>query len=250
MVFATSTSAGSGGIATFLLLALDAALYPTLLAAVVILLAQERPVRLLAAYLTGGMLVSVGLGLAIVLALDGSAKFSQGSGLSWGADLALGGLALLAAVALSLRADQRVKRRREARRARRRPRPQPDASEDDEAERDPWSQRILARGSVPIVFVAALAINLPGAAYLIALKDLATAHHGIAANVALILLFNVTMFALAEVPLLGLIFARERTEAYVARMDRWVAGHGREIAIGLSAAFGVFLIARGLLNAT
>jgi Sap, sulfolipid-1-addressing protein len=249
VVIAASTSAGSGGIATFLLLALDAALYPTLLAAVVILLGQQRPVRLLAAYLAGGMLVSVGLGLAIVLALGGSAKFSQSSGLSWGADLALGGLALLAAVALSLRADQRVKRRREARRERKHPRPEP-AAEDAEAKRDPWSQRILARGSVPIVFAAALAINLPGAAYLIALKDLATAHHGVAANVALILLFNVIMFALAEVPLLGLIFARERTEAYVERMDRWVSGHGREIAIGLSALFGAFLIVRGLLNAS
>jgi hypothetical protein len=69
------------------------------------------------------------------------------------------------------------------------------------------------------VFVAALAINLPGAAYLIALKDLATAHHSTAANVALILLFNAIMFALAEVPLLGLIFARERTDALVARAD-------------------------------
>lgn len=251
MVFASSTSAGSGGIVTFLLLALDAALYPTLLAAVVILLAQERPVRLLAAYLAGGMLVSVGLGLAIVLALGGSAMFSQGSGLSWGADLALGGLALLAAVALSLRADQRLKRRREARRARKQSRPDPETAAAEPAEqREPWSQRILARGSVPIVFVAALAINLPGAAYLIALKDLATAHHSVAANVALVLLFNAIMFALAEVPLLGLIFARERTEAYVARMDRWASSHGREIAVGLSAIFGVFLVVRGLLNAT
>jgi hypothetical protein len=35
-------------------LALDAALYPTLLAAVVILLAQEHPRRLIGAYLAGG----------------------------------------------------------------------------------------------------------------------------------------------------------------------------------------------------
>ncbi len=245
MVFASSTSAGSGGIVTFVLLALDAALYPTLLAAVVILLGQERPVRLLAAYLAGGMLISVGLGLVIVLVLGGSGKFSESSGLSWTADLAIGGLTLLAAVALSLRADQRLRARRAARRARKHPEPPP-----PEDERDPWSQRILARGSVPIVFAAALAINLPGAAYLIALKDLATAHFSVAANVALILLFNVIMFALAEIPLLGLIFARERTEGYVKRMDAWVSGHGREIAIGLAAVFGVFLVVRGLMNAT
>jgi hypothetical protein len=33
-------------------------------------------------------------------------------------------------------------------------------------------------------------------------------------------------------------------------MDRWVAGHGREIAIGLRGVFGVILILRGILNAT
>jgi Sap, sulfolipid-1-addressing protein len=242
VAFAASTSSSSGSTLTLLLLAFDAALYPTLLAAVVILLAQERPVHLLAAYLAGGLLVSVGVGLAIVLALGGSSSLSSSSGLSWGADLAVGGLALLVAVTLATRADERMR----ARRRRKRPARPPDA----EQKRDPWSQRILARGSVPIVFVAALAINLPGAAYLIALKDIAAAHHSTAGDVALILLFNAIMFALAEIPLLGLVFARERTEGYVRRMDRWVSGHGREIAIGLSAVLGVFLVVRGIVHAT
>ena len=57
---------------SLLLLAFEAALYPTLLAAVVILLSLDRPARLIGAYLAGGMTISVGLGLAIVFALDGS----------------------------------------------------------------------------------------------------------------------------------------------------------------------------------
>jgi hypothetical protein len=230
-----------------LLLAFDAALYPTLLAAVVILLAQERPVALLAAYLAGGMLVSVGLGLGIVLVLGGSSSLSSTSGVSWVGDVAVGGLALLLAVALASRADQRMMQRRKERKERKqREAPQPE--HDEGKEREPWSQRLLAGGSVPLVFFAALAINLPGAAYLIALKDIAAGHHSTGADVALILLFNVIMFLLAEIPLLGLLFAPERTNALVQRANAWASGHGREIAIGLSLFLGLFLIVRGIAH--
>src|SRR4051794_16647860 len=119
------------------LIALEAAIYPTLLAAVVILLAQPRPRRLLAAYLAGGMLISVVSGLVIVFALHGSELVkSERSGLSWRADLAVGGLAVLLAVALATRADQRIRERRRRRKGGRRP--GPPANED--ARKEPWSQ--------------------------------------------------------------------------------------------------------------
>ena len=136
----------------FLVLALYAALYPTLLAAVVILISQPRPFRLLSAYLAGGLTISILLGLVIVFALGG-AVHGSGSGLSWGMDLTIGGLALLLAVGLATGLDQRFRERRKSK--------HPGKKTDD---REPWSQRILARGSVPIVFAAALVINVPGAA--------------------------------------------------------------------------------------
>jgi hypothetical protein len=226
-----------------LLLALDAALYPTLLAAVVILLAQPRPVRLLGAYLAGGLIVSVGVGLAIVFLLSGAVHNAK-AGLSVGADLAVGGLALLLAVALATRQDERVRERRR----RRHPRPEPDADATPKGE--PWTQRILARGSVPIVFAAAMAINLPGAAYLIALKDIAAAHHPTATSIALVIGFNLIMFALAEIPLAGLLLAPERTDVLVTRMNVWITGHSRQIAIGLCLFLGLFLVIRGIAHAT
>src|SRR4051794_4115819 len=96
------------------LLALEAAVYPTLIAAVVILLSQPRPRRLLTAYLAGGLTISIGFGVLIVLVLESSHAVSGGSSslLSWTADLVVGGLALLLAVALATRADERVRRRR------------------------------------------------------------------------------------------------------------------------------------------
>ena len=70
----------------------------------------------------------------------------------------------------------------------------------------------------------ALAVNVPGAAYLVGLKDIAAGDHSAVAEIALIVTFNLIMFLLAEIPLIGLILAPERT-------DRLVAEHG-PLAVG------------------
>jgi len=228
-----------------LFLALEAALYPTLLAAVVILLSTPHPRRLLGAYLAGGLIVSIGLGIAIVKALEGSkAVTSESSGLSWGADLAIGGLALLLAVALATRTDERFReRRRQHREAAGKVKP---SADDDKKE--PWSARILARGSTPIVFVAGLVVNVPGAAYLVGLKDIAAGKYSTGEEIALIVGFNLIMFLLAEIPLAGLFIAPERIDALVARFNAWLSLHSRQIAIALCAFLGVFLVVRGIVN--
>jgi hypothetical protein len=217
--------------------ALDAALYPTLLAAVAILLSQPRRLPLLAAYLAGGLTISIGVGLGIVALLGGSgALHGSNAGLGWIADLSVGGLALLLAVALATRADVRL-------RARHRP------ADPAKEPREPLTERILARGTVPNVFLTSLVFNLPGAAYLIGLKDIAAGHHGTAMVVALVVAFNLIMFALAEIPLAGLLVAPDRTIALVNAANGWAVANGRRIAIVLSLALGVFLITRGLVQA-
>jgi len=224
-----------------LFLAFEAALYPTLLAAVVILLTQPRRIQLITAYLLGGLTISIGLGLAIIAALKDSGQLnSSSSGLSWETDLAVGGVALLLAVALALRADERMRERRAGKHP----------AKEEQDDREPWSQRVLSRGSAPIVFFAALAINVPGAAYVVALKDIAAGHHSTGTDILLVVLFNAIMFMLAEIPLLGLLFAPERTDKLVGRMDHWLSANGRRIAIGLCGVLGVFLIVRGIVHST
>lgn len=102
---------------------------------------------------------------------------------------------------------------------------------------------------MPLVFLAGFAINLPGAAYLIALKDIAADQTSAGRAVGRILAFNAIMFLLAEVPLAGLVLAPERTHRLIASLQRWMSSHGRSIATVLCASFGAFLIARGLINA-
>lgn len=229
---------------SLLLLAFEAALYPTLLAAVVILLSTERPARLIAAYLAGGLTISVGLGMAIVLVLDGSTALQDGDSslLSWTADVAIGGLVLLVAVGLATHADERL-------RARSRARSPASAPAEGDAKGEPWTQRMLARGSVPLVFVAAVLVNVPGAAYLVALKDIAAGDHSTAADFALIVLFNLIMFLLAEIPLVGLLVAPERTGALVDGMNRWLRDHSRQLAIAICLVLGGYLVVRGLTRA-
>jgi Sap, sulfolipid-1-addressing protein len=225
-----------------LVLALNAALYPTLLAAVVILLSQPRRRALLTAYLAGGLAISIGLGLGIIAVLEASgAVRNTRSGASWITDVTVGGLALLLAVALATRADARFMQRRRAR--------HPAKTIDPDVEKkEPMSQRVLARGSAPLVFLAAMALNLPGASYLVGLKDIAAAHHPTGTDVVLVVAFNLVMFLLAEIPLLGLIFAPERTVGLVHRMNDWFSANGRLIAVVLCTVLGVFLVIRGIAH--
>jgi hypothetical protein len=159
---------------------------------------------------------------------------------SWQVDLTVGGLAVLAAVTLALRGDQRLRERRRRRK-------ETKAKPGDE-HKEPWSHRLLSGGSAPLVFAAALAINLPGAAYLVALKDIAAGHHSTVTDVLLVVGFNLVMFALAEIPLLGLLLAPDRTDALVQRMNDSISRNGRTIAIVLCVVLGVFLIVRGIAN--
>ena len=101
---------------------------------------------------------------------------------------------------------------------------------------------------MPVVFIAALAINLPGASYLVALKDISAAHHSTGQDVVLVLAFNAIMFVLAEVPLVGLIVNPARTEDRVRRLDGWASRNGRRIATTLCLILGVFLISRGIAH--
>jgi hypothetical protein len=221
------------------LIALWTAVYPTLLAAVLLIISMPEPRRLLTAFLIGGLIMSIGMGLLIVALLQGSNLVaSPKSTTSWVADLAVGGLFVLVAVALARRADVRWRARHRARH------PRNPALETKE----PLMQRILARGSLPIVFLAGVVINVPGAAYLIGLKDIAAGHHAAGAVVFQVVLFNAIMFLIAEVTLFYLIFKPEKTDAAVKRMDRSLSEHGRQVGMALSASLGLFLIVRGIAH--
>lgn len=217
-----------------LVLAVISAISPAILAVVIVVLSRPNPRRLLLAYLLGGMLASLTVGFAIVLSLSESQLLAGSSPAADPIiDFTVGALALIIAYVLATDRDAHFEERRRERRASRPP-------------RDPWSERVLSRGNVPIAFAVGIALNLPGAFYLVALKDIAKNQHGVGAQVLAILLFNAIMFALAEVPLLGYSIAPDATRVKVEALNDWMAHHARQIVIAVAVLAGLYLIGRGL----
>lgn len=217
-----------------LILAIASAIAPTIVAVVLVVLRTPHPRRLLTAYLVGGMLASIAIGAVIVTSLN---ELDLVSGESPAADpivnFTVGALALLVAIVLATNRDAPLEERRQRRRAGR-------------PARDPWSARMLGRGTAPIAFAVGVALNLPGAFYLVALKDIAQGQQGTGAQLFAIVLFNLIMFSLVEIPLLGYSLAPERTQADVEALNAWLSRHARQIVTATAALVGLYLIGRGL----
>jgi Sap, sulfolipid-1-addressing protein len=218
--------------------AFAAALNPTLLAATTVMLLLDHPKRLLLGYLAGAMMTSVTLGLVIVFALDGSASTAQNT-LSPGMDLALG--ALLLVIAFVIRPGREPKETgRLAERRRKKAESKGDKG-------PPLWQRKLSEGTARTTFVVGALLTLPGASYLIGLHKIGDGDPSVAGAVGAVLLFNVIMLALLELPLIGFIFAPEWTPRAVDRFKEWFSRNARKLGFRLALLFGVLLIVRGLI---
>ena len=216
-------------------LALAAAVYPPLLAGIIILLARDKPVAMLAAFMAGGMLVTFVLGLLIVFVLgDWLSNKSQNSA-SPVVDIVIGVLSLVAAFVLHRRIRERE---RGVVRAPKKPKDGPSRT-----------QLMLNEGTPWAAFAAGLILNLPGIWYLDALKDIAQSNPSTSAVVVEILVFIVIMFVLAELPLIGYLVAPEATQRRVAAFQAGMSKHGRTVGMWAAALIGAYLLIKGIFNA-
>jgi Sap, sulfolipid-1-addressing protein len=224
-------------VAELLPLALGSAVYPTLLAVVILILTQPNPRRLLGAYLAGGMLTSLTVGFVVIAALNSGHVLNGSSGrtLNPAVDLAVGLLLFALLGALLSGRDRRFTERREHKR-----------EERAESGKRPWSERILLRESIILTFVVGIALNLPGALYLVALSQIAAADQSTAKDVLEVLIYNLIMFSWAEIPLIAYGIAPERTEAFVHRFHDWLGAHARQIAIAICGVAATYLTIKGV----
>lgn len=220
--------------ASLIPLALAAAVYPTLLAGVIVLLARDKPAAMLAAFLTGGVLMSVTAGLIIVFGLDGAVSTKNQRSASPTVDLIGGLLAIALAAFLWRRTHGAADGRRKAPK--------------DKKKGPSWTQRALGEGSGWAAFGAGLILNIPGIWYLDALKDIAKANSGTATSILYILLFVVIMFALAEIPLIGYAVDPEGTRVRVARFQKWLTEHAMAVATWVAAVIGLYLVVKGVVG--
>jgi hypothetical protein len=221
-------------VASIIPLALAAAVYPPLLAGIIVLLARDKPVAMLAAFMAGGMLVTFVLGLLIVFVLgDWLSNRSQNSA-SPIVDIVVGVLSLVGAVVLHRRIRERE---RGVVRASKKQKEGPSRTQQMLNEGTPWA-----------AFVAGLILNLPGIWYLDALKDIAQSNPSTAAVIAQILVFIVIMFLLAELPLIGYLVAPEATKVRVTAFQAWMSRNGRTVGMWAAALIGAYLTIKGVVN--
>lgn len=212
--------------AEYFLLAFASSFWPLLIVVVIAALRTSRPAGLLSAFLAGGLLATIGIGLVLVNVLDTtSVGTTHRSEAPLSVSIAAGVLALVAAAALL---KPRTKER-----------PKKDRARFD-------ADRYLR--SLKLAFSAGIVLNiLPGFFPFVALVGIAKGGYSPAAEVVLVAVFYVIMFALVEVPLVGYAFAPARTEMLTNRFNAWLDRNGRRFATYVLAGVGVYLIVRGAL---
>src|SRR5450755_1030314 len=217
-----------------LLLALAAALNPTLVAASTLMMLLPNPKRLMLGYLLGALMTSITLGLVIVFSLqDSDAVRTTENTLSPAATVTLGGITLAAAFVLRTGRHRPVVERRRARKQDKGP---------------PRWQQALGRGSARTTFVVGACLTLPGASYLAGLSRIDKLNYSIAETVLLVVVFNLIMLALLEIPLLCFAIAPAWTVGAVDRAKAWIGRHAQQFAVTMLTVLGALLLTKGLIE--
>jgi len=231
-----------------LLLALAAAVYPTLLAIVILILTRPHPIRLFTGYLIGGMAMSITVGL-LILAFADTSNLGTGSSSSPSPsiDLALGIALLAMSLALATGRDLPGSQRRERRRAGKAEQ-RAAAAAAGHAPKESSVKRLIAHDSILLAVAIGVVLSLPSVWYLGALKDIDGGGYSTTSAVGLVLGFNLIMFALIEIPLAFYLLTPDRAAAAVARFDRWTHNHKRRIGVWATGVAGAALAIDGLLG--
>jgi Sap, sulfolipid-1-addressing protein len=217
--------------------ALTAALNPTLLAAVTVMLTLPNTKRLLLGYLLGAAVTSVTCGLLLVFLLPGSSTARAAKHtVSPSIDIAVGVLILLVVVRVGRGRDRRLRAWSERRHEKAKNKPPPR-----------W-KRELSKGSARDTFIVGMLLSLPGASYLAGMDALHKQNIGTVATVLAVLAFNVIMLLLLELPLLAYAIRPESTEATVQQFKSWLSQRGARLALIGGAVIGIFLVTRGTIR--
>lgn len=211
-----------------LLFALLAAVNPTLLTATTVMLLLPNPRRLMFGYLGGALTTGMIVGVAIVEWLpDSGLVDTSKSTAAPSLDFAFGSIALIGALVLH----------------RRTPKPKPEGPK-----KTPRWQRALSGGSARTTFLIGLVLSFPGAAYLTCLAEINRQDYGATGVVLAVLLANVVMLLLLEVPIAGFFLAPDWTLATIERAKAWLAVNGAHLITVVLTVLGCLFYARAVLT--
>lgn len=215
---------------TLLVMAVAVSLEPFRVGMTVLMFNRPHPRRQLLAFLTGGFVMGIAVGVVVLFLLRpalGSAHFPLPM-----VQIVVGAVVLLNAALVAAGVWSRGR----------------DVVGDAGARFGPFTTRargVLSGGAPWTAGVAGLGIALPSVDYLAALALIVASGAATSVQFSALVLFNVVAFALVEIPLLCYLVAPDRTRAVVSALYDWVRSRGRRGVGAMLAVIGCVLLAAG-----
>jgi hypothetical protein len=209
-------------------LALLASLSPTALLVAAVYLGSARPRLTAVIYLTGAVVMSLVMGIALLVILR-SANLSRPADYTprYGLRLGLGILLLVAAAVV-------------ARRPAHPPNPDPDQA------RRGIVDRLVANPAPVSAFLVGILVFAPGVTFLAALQVIATAQASLDMTALALLIVVIINVLLVWLPILLHLAAPGVTTRYLTAFNNWLRAHARAILCVVMAAAGVIMVANGI----
>lgn len=209
---------------TVLVMAFAVSLEPFRIGMTALMLNRPRPMLQLLAFLLGGYLMGMTVGLVVLFVfrrrLAGSSYFTLPT-----VQLLLGALALLAAAVVAGRG------------------PRSGPGRDGPA---PRIRQLLNGRSLWVAGAAGLGIALPSVDYLATLAVILASGAAAFTQVGALVMFHVVAFSAVEIPLLAGIVAPRATRSAITRLHNWIRSRRRAEVVALLAVVGVALLAAGI----
>ena len=206
-----------------------AALSPTALAVMAVFMGSADPRQTVLAYVAGALVMSAAMGIALLVAIRGAGlNLSRNHDPRFGLRLALGILALVAAIVITRRGQRAI------------------GTETDTSLG--VVSRLVARPSPGSAFVAGVILFAPGATFIAAVQVIATASAGVPAIVAGLVIIVVVSVLIVWLPLLAFLLAPDATARRLGMVNGWLRVHGKEVAAGALTVGGVALVINGALG--
>lgn len=225
-----------------LVMALAVSLEPFRIGMTVLMLNRPRPVLQLCAFLCGGFVMGITVGLVVIFVFRRRLVASTHLTLPT-VQVLIGGFAVAVAALLAVRvAVGRFRRRR------------PDVGDvvvprETRAQQvQVWLRQLLTGRQLWVAALAGLGIALPSVDYLAALAVILASGAAAADQVGALLLYNMVAFALVEVSLLAYLLAPGTTRRSLTALNNWVGSRRRLEVVGLLLMVGIVLIGAGVAN--
>jgi hypothetical protein len=222
------------------------------LAVVLVILTRPRPKPLLWAFWLSAMVVSCGVGFAVLAVFRAKGTFlgTTSRQVSPAIYLIVGVIAVgVAAFAATRRGRELIGRELEKRQHGTTPDPQGSLSERAQAKAEMVKSRAeeaLKRGSVWVALAVGLVLGAPTPFQLAAVGIMVRHGYALPVQVLLVVAFSLVTYIVAEVPILSYAIRPDATSGKVARFSEWLDANKIQAAAMIAAIVGVVLIVKGI----